>query len=580
MSDLDSSLTASSVSARSFFRRYRRNRLGMGSLLVLLAVCLACAAAPLLTSGGPLQQNLGSVMQLPSAQHWLGTDLLGRDVFTRLLYGGRGALIGTLEALVVHTVLGVLFGLWAGYAGGSADRVISGAVDILMSLPGIVVMLVVLALFDQSLPAAMITLGGMASGGMIRVVRASTVSVREELYVAAARVSGLGPVRILLRHILPRATGPIIVNSAVFGALALAVQTGLGFLNLGVRPPAPSWGGMVGEASQAIQQFPWLLVPSGGTIALVILTFGLIGDAARDANAESKSRGGRPAKARATPRERPATAEAGPPSDALLDIRGLRIEFETGGQPQEVVHGVSLEIGRGELVALVGESGSGKTAIALSVLGLLPGNGRAVADRFRYEDIDLSFADDRLFRTVRGSGIAMISQEPMRALDPAFTVGSQLGEVVRVHRGSESREARRMAVLELLAAVRLPDPKETVRRYPHQLSGGMAQRVAIAMALAGDPRLLIADEPTTALDVTVQAEILDLLRSLRSERGMSILLITHDLAVVADLCERAVVMRDGKIVERQDVLPLFASPQHQYTASLLAATPNLLEEIG
>ena len=554
------------------FRGFLHKPLGLASAIFLLVVVIACSAASILTPYSPLSQDLSSVMQLPSAAHWLGTDTLGRDVVARLLYGGRPALIGAVEATVVFGVLGIVFGLIAGNSKRTADRWISSIVDILMSLPSLVVIFAVLALFNQSLTAAMFTLGLFSAGGLVRVVRAATRSAREELYVAAARVSGLGTVRILFRHIMPRLVGPIVIQLSLFLGIALIVQSGLGFLNLGVVAPNPSWGGMVGEASQVLQQFPWLLLPSGGIIGLTVLACGLIGDAVRDLNAETQSRSGgfvprRYRRSRTMPGESKATE--------LLSVENLSIAFLSRQSQKTVVNDISFSVMPGELVGLVGESGSGKTVTALSVLGLLPANALVTADGMAFAGKEFASASQAAFRTIRGKGIGLISQEPMVSLDPSFRVGQQLGEVIR-HQWGLKGTALTRRVSELLTDVRLPDPADVSRRYPHQLSGGMAQRVAIALALAGDPRLLIADEPTTALDVTVQAEILDLLRKLRDERGMAIVLVTHDLGVVADFCERVIVMQHGEIVERQEVVSLFSNPQHEYTKRLIAATPNLL----
>lgn len=543
------------------------------SVVFLAVVALASISAPLLTPYGPLTQDLGAVGQTPSAAHWLGTDTLGRDILTRILFGGRPALVGAFEATAVFAVLGTTFGLVAGYSRGLADRAITAGVDLLMSLPSLVVLLAVLALFGNSLSAAMVTLGFFSAGGLVRVVRASTKSVREELYVAAATVFGIGTARILVRHIAPRLVGPIVIQVSLFLGVALVVQSGLGFLNLGVSPPAPSWGGMVAEASQVIDQNPWMLVPSGGVITLVILALGQLGDAIRDGNSDRQSRGGAVAqgvRSRASGSARPVVAPS-----ALLEVDGLDVEFAVAGDAQPVVRDVSFSVRRGELVGLVGESGSGKSVTALATMGLLPQNAAVRARRIIFDQRDYAGASGRAFRAIRGTGIGLVSQEPMSALDPSFTVGHQLREVIRLHAEQDDAEPKQVAI-QLLRSVRIPHPELVSERYPHELSGGMAQRVVIAMALAGRPDLLIADEPTTALDVTVQAEILDLLRQLRDERGTAILIVTHDLGVVADFCERVIVIRSGSVVEERDVEALFASPSHEYTRGLIEATPSLV----
>jgi ABC-type glutathione transport system ATPase component len=266
----------------------------------------------------------------------------------------------------------------------------------------------------------------------------------------------------------------------------------------------------------------------------------------------------------------------------LLQVRGLAIAFPGEGGWRPVVRGVSLEVGRGEAFGLVGESGSGKTLTALAILGLLPPGARVTAGSILLEggldgpdgEVDLLALPERELRRVRGGRIGLVFQEPSTALNPVYTVGFQVAEAVRAHRAMSRREALDEAV-RLLERVALPDARRRLGDYPHQLSGGQRQRVMIAMALAGEPDLLLADEPTTALDVTLQAQILELLEGLRRDLGLAVLLITHDLGVVAETCERAAVMRGGEIVEQAGVADLFRAPAHAYTRELLAAMPRL-----
>ncbi len=258
----------------------------------------------------------------------------------------------------------------------------------------------------------------------------------------------------------------------------------------------------------------------------------------------------------------------------LLSVRDLTVHFTSGGQVSRALDGVDLEIRSGETVGLVGETGCGKSATALAIMGLIPSPpGRVVAGQVLFEGEDLLTKSGADLRRLRGTGISMVFQEPMTSLDPSFTIGSQLAEVLEVHRGLGGRSARREA-LELLDGVRLPHPERVLAQYPFQLSGGMRQRVMIALALSCRPRLLIADEPTSALDVTVQAQIFALLRDLQARLGTAILLITHDLAVVAENCGRAYVMYAGRIAEAAPVAALFGRPRHPYTQGLLAAVPG------
>ncbi|MFL6262817.1 MAG: ATP-binding cassette domain-containing protein [Thermoanaerobaculia bacterium] len=268
-------------------------------------------------------------------------------------------------------------------------------------------------------------------------------------------------------------------------------------------------------------------------------------------------------------------------ADPLLEIRDLEVAFparDAGGAPVPVVRGVSLDVGRGEVVGLVGESGSGKSMTALAVLGLVPPPGRVTAGAVHLHGkggaVELLRLDSRALRRVRGGRIAMVFQEPATAFNPVYSIGFQIAEAVRAHRQVSRREAREEAA-RLLDRVAFPDARRRLDAYPHQLSGGQRQRAMIAMALAGRPDLLLADEPTTALDVTLQAQILELLDELRRDLGLAVLLITHDLGVVAEACDRVVVMRAGRVVEAAGVEELFRAPAHPYTRELLAGLPRL-----
>ena len=559
------SAAATSASPTNLWARLLRRPTAVMALVWLAWVLVMAIFAGGLASHDPLDQELLAIKQGPSAEYWLGTDALGRDVFARLVHGTAPTLLGVREAVLVAGAMGVALGVSAGYFGGRWDRFVQQWVNLLQSMPLILILLAVLAVFGQNMLPAMVTLGILGSAGISRVMRSVTLAVREELYIAAARLCGLGDGYIIVRHVMPRIIGPVIVQLALFSAISVIVQTGICFLGLGVAPPAPTWGGMIFEASSSLNDHPWLLVPSGGVVALTILAFGLLGDSLRDASTEAWSR---PATA-ARGGKRAAQAVSDVPAGSLLSLRGLRI---TAGD-RTLVDGVAFDLKPGETLGIVGESGSGKTLSSLSLLGLLPPGtqvaaGTAVVDG---QTIDLS-DQDRLAR-LRGATIGMIFQEPMSALDPCFTISHQLAEVVQLqHPGTPAEVHAR--VIGLLESVKIRNPEEVARRYPHQISGGMAQRVGIARALAREPRVLLADEPTTALDVTVQAEILSLLRQLSRERGMAVILVTHDWGVVADLCDRALVMRHGRVLESADVVDLFHRPQHPYTRALLAANPH------
>jgi len=547
-------------------REYLRRPLGVIAGAFLVAVVAAVIAAPLVAPYDQLKMDLTHALALPSPRHLLGADRLGRDVLSRLLWGGRVSLSGLAEALSVAFVIGVVCGLIAGYVGRGVDHAISRATEVLMATPGIVVLLMVYGISNNNAHLGMIALGVLCSPNITRVTRTAARSVREEVFIASAEVLGMARARIILSHVLPNIWGPIIVNTAVLGAVILGIQGGLNFINLGVNPPAASWGGMVSDAQRVLTQQPWLIVPSGLTLTLVIMALMLVADGLRDAAASNRSRPIRahaPA-ARATAGEKPL---APPDAVAALSVRGLSVSFSG----LEVVKNVSFDVRDGQTLGVVGESGCGKTVTASAVLGQL-GAGSRIEGAVMFGGVDLNRASRGERARTRGTGIAYVSQDPMVALDPCFTVASQLGELVARHEKLRGA-ARRERVLELLRQVGLPDPIDTAAQHPHQLSGGMAQRVSIACALAGRPRVLIADEPTTALDVTIQGEILDLLRALQAQTGMAIVLITHDLGVVADLCDRVAVMYAGEIVEIADVETIFDHPAHPYTRGLLDSNP-------
>ncbi|CAN5754592.1 ABC transporter ATP-binding protein [soil metagenome] len=268
--------------------------------------------------------------------------------------------------------------------------------------------------------------------------------------------------------------------------------------------------------------------------------------------------------------------------DPLLEVHGLKTSFTTRAGIVRAVTGIDFSVARGEVLGLVGESGCGKSVTSMSIIGLIAKPGRVEAGTVDFDGHDLLRLPDREMRKIRGDRIAMIFQQPQSSLNPVMRVGDQVGEVLEVHRDMK-RAAARSRVLELMSMVGIPDPERRLKAYPHELSGGMAQRVMIAMALACEPELLIADEPTTALDVTIQAQILDLMRTLQKETGTAIILITHDLGVVAEMCDRVAVMYAGEIVEQTDVRTLFAEPRHPYTQGLIGAVPvpgNIRDELA
>ena len=558
------------IQRRGFLGRVFRNPIGAISVVMLALILLATVFAPVLAPQDPTESSLGDIFAPISADHPLGGDSAGRDLLSRLLYGAQASLLGAALALVVSLAIGVPVGLLAGYYGKGFDSASSWVSNLLQALPAIIVLLALRTFFGPSIWVSMIVFGVLMAPDAYRLVRAAVSGVRNELYVDAARVSGLTDATIIGRHVLRAIRGPLIMHSAIVLAVSLGIQAGLEFLGFGDITSA-SWGSMLNEGFLNIFQAPQMLFWPGLALALTTASLALFAGALRDVLQGNDPKAARKVRAR---RARPTTATAVEPPVAveaagdLLTVRDLRVAYGDGAT--EVVHGVSFDVSRGEVVGLVGESGSGKTQVALSVLGLLPRGGAITAGAILLDGEPLIGRSPAFLRTIRGDRIGYIPQEPMSNLDPSFKVGYQLSEVVRVHLGL-SRKKARARVLELLSHVGIPDPARTYDSYPHEISGGMAQRVLIAGAVSCEPELLIADEPTTALDVTVQADILDLLRGLQQERNLGVLLVTHNFGVVADLCDRILVMSRGDIVEAGDAITILSQPKHDYTKTLLAS---------
>jgi peptide/nickel transport system permease protein len=512
-----------------------------------------------------------------SRAHPLGADGVGRDVLARLLYGGRISLLGALLAVAIGLLIGVPFGIVSGYYRGRFDSAATWVGNVILAAPAIIVLLVVMSSAGDSTYLAMIVFGVLLSPSAFRLTRSSVFSVREEPYIEAAHVSGLSDLRIMRRHVFPVVIAPSIIQAAQMFGLAIAVQAGIEFLGLGAAGEA-SWGSMLNDAFNNLYNAPILILWPTLAIALTITSLSLIANSLRDAlglrvtgGAKSKRREG-VKKARlssATARTKPSGAPL--QSGALLVVDNLRVSYDTGVGESVVVDDVSLSVDRGEVLGLVGMSGSGKTQTAFAILDLLPEEADVSCGSMLFDGQEISIFGSERLSSQRSRKISYVPQEPLSNLDPCFRIGSQLIEPMCQVMGL-SRRAAKSRALELLKRVGLHDPKRVFESYAYELSGGMAQRVLIAGAIACDPALLIADEPTTALDVTVQAEVLDLLRALQRDTGMGMLIVTHSFGVVADICDRVAVMQHGRVVETAPVADIFASPQHPYTRELLEST--------
>lgn len=567
---------ASEPAARHPVRRVLRNPFGLIPLAVIVAITLVAVLAPWIAPFDPNATRVELTNAPPfTGDYLLGGDSAGRDILSRLISGARGTLLAAVLVLVVSLLIGVVAGLLAGYYGGVTRAIGDWVSDAVLALPGVVLLIAMYVVIGPDILVAMTVYGVLVAPIFYRLVRGVVAAVRQELYIDAAKVSGLGDGRILFRHVLRAVRSPIIVQSAFIIGTAVGIQAALEFLGLG-SPREASWGGMLDVAFRNIYNDPWGAVWPAVTVSVTVLCFVLLGNALRDALDPSSKRRtftrGRIARLR---EEVAAESVVAPHADtALLSVRALRVAYPAGKhEHDEVVRGVDLDVCRGEIVGLVGESGSGKSQTAFSVLGVLPDNAAVIGGSVRFDGVELLDRTDAL-RAVRGARIGYVPQEPMTNLDPTMTIGRQLVAALRAVRAMSAGEAEERLV-GLLRRVGLSDAADVMRKYPHEISGGMAQRVLIAGAIAPDPELIIADEPTTALDVTVQAEVLDLLRELREERGLGMILVTHNLGVVADICDRVAVMRDGRVVETASVAEFFGGPGHQYSRELLVAAAEL-----
>ncbi|MFF3671198.1 dipeptide/oligopeptide/nickel ABC transporter permease/ATP-binding protein [Microtetraspora malaysiensis] len=542
-------------------RALLRTPLGAAAAFATALVLIMSVLGPALWSGTAGQVHTGALWQQPSAEHLLGTDALGRDILARVL-AATGLSVGlALLATLVGLVSGVFLGGLSALLGGRAGRAAGAVIDVLVAFPGLLFALVLAVIFGAGEMGAVLAVGLAGTPSVARLTRNLAVSVAGKDFVAAARLLGVGRLRMLVRHILPNIGEPLIVNATIGAGQVLLAFAGLSFLGLGVQPPSFDWGRLLNEGLNRLYVNPAVALAPGVAVVLAGLAFSLFGEAV------AKTLEARPARTAVPPAPAPAR-ESEARHDVLLQVTDLHVVFPGS---VHAVEGATFELRAGEKVGIVGESGSGKSLTALAVAGLVDEPGTIRAGRLEFGGVDLTgpSAHDRL-----GPDLAMIFQNPAVSLNPALRVGRQLAEVAEVHSGLPRKAAAARAV-ERLGAVRIAAPDRRSRQYPHELSGGMQQRVMIASGLMERPKLIIADEPTTALDTTVQEQVLRLLDQVCGETDAALLLISHDITVITRLCERVLVFYAGTVVEDLDVHRLAKSPAHPYTKALLAAVPTL-----
>lgn len=559
----------------TFLKLLFRNRLAGFGAVVLGVIVLLALLTPWLPLHPPNETNTANRFLLPgSPGHWLGTDHLGRDLLSRLLWGTRLSLAVGFAAAIIAGVVGATMGILAGYFGGRTDNVMMRGIDMLMAFPYILLALAIVAALGPGLMNALIAVAVVNIPFFARNIRGITVGIANKEYIDAARLSGMGHLRILLTEVLPNVVPVIVIAMSTTIGWMILETAGLSFLGLGSQPPQADLGSMLGEARSAMITAPHTSIVPGVMILLLVMSINLLGDGIRDA-LDPRLRSGALTRPRAATQVARTSVPEPPARTGLLEIDSLETQFHIGRRVYRAVNGVSLELKPGECLGLIGESGSGKSVTALSVMGLVASPpGVITGGAVRLEGEDMIGASYERLRHLRGDKVAYIFQDPLSTLHPLYRVGDQLAEAILSHHAVGRTEARRRAVA-LLQDVRIPNAAARMDAFPHELSGGMRQRVAIAMALANGPDILIADEPTTALDVTVQAQVLALLDDLRRKHGVAILFITHDFGVVAQLCDRVAVMYAGQIVEEGATRAVLDAPAHPYTRRLIACVPEL-----
>ncbi|MDF2805370.1 MAG: transporter [Cellulosimicrobium sp.] len=596
------------------------------SLAFVLLVALAAVFAPLVASHDPLAT--GTPVQPPSAENWFGTDRQGRDIFSRVVYGARYSLVIGLGATAIALAAAAVLGSVAATARKSVSETLMRVLDIIMSFPGIALAAVFVSVFGRSLPVLVLTIAFLYTPQLTRVVRANILDQYGEDYVAATRVMGARTAWILAKHVARNCAAPVLVFTTVLVADAIVFEASLSFIQAGVPDPEPSWGNIIAAGRDLVMGgYWWATFFPGLAIMLTVLCLNILSEGMTDAMvAAPRTTRATPAKAVATDSDAAAVAAELTAMDAdepvetadedrfaesepvvqdvepevrhvgrevplaarlatlraaeaartdrpvydgdaapLLEVRNLSIRFPARHGDVAVVDDVSFSVRPGETMALVGESGCGKSITSLAVMGLLDASAE-ISGEIRYGGKDLLAMGDRERASLRGRDIAMIYQDALSSLNPSMLIRAQMKQLTR-RGGTRTAE-------ELLELVGL-DPQRTLKSYPHELSGGQRQRVLIAMALTRDPKLVIADEPTTALDVTVQAQVVALLDELRRKLGFAMVFVSHDLALVAEIAHRITVMYAGQVVEQAPTSALLADPRHEYTQGLLGAVLSI-----
>lgn len=534
--------------------------LAMAGLLILIAIFAPIFLTDLASNMSP------STRDLPSPEHLFGTDDLGRDIIARSLVATRLTLIMAASATGLSVVLGVLIGslVWLGPTW--LRETVLRIVDSTVAFPSLILALVIAAILGPAAYSAVIAIGVAGIPSFARIASNMTAPVVSRDYIVTARLLGVSNWKIFTRHLLPNIGGPLLVLIASSFALSLLEISSLSFVGLGVQSPQYDWGRLLNEGLPAIYTQPLQVLAPSAMLIFTGVAAMLIGDGLAQRISPWANQ------PRALKSSRPKTFEIVKASENLVEIKNLTVTANSGLQ---LVKGISFEIAEGEILGLVGESGSGKSMTAMSLAQLHSDTVRVEADLMRIGEVDLRDADKgRLARE-----IGLVYQDPGTTFNPALRMGTQLTELIRVHMGFSKKKADEL-MSSSLSNMRIRNPEERMHQHPYQFSGGMLQRAIIASSLVTNPRLIIADEPTTALDVTVQADVLRQLKQINKKDGTAMLFISHDIGVVEALCDQVLVMKNGEIIERLSGAQLKQGKvSHPYTKALLKATPTLSTKV-